>query len=134
MGAPVSTHLARRILVAVAAASVAVALSGCGASAGSAATGVWGDPGAARTPSLELHEDRSLSGTDGCNRLVSTWKMSGDRIEFGPLASTLMACEGVDTWLGSATAATIDGSTMTLTDQGGKKIGTLERQPTSSPS
>jgi len=60
--------------------------------------------------------------------------MSGDRIEFGPLASTLMACEGVDTWLGSATAATIDGSTMTLTDQGGKTIGTLERQPTSSPS
>ncbi|WP_277870865.1 MULTISPECIES: hypothetical protein [unclassified Cryobacterium] len=37
------------------------------------------------------------------------------------------------TWLGSATSATIDGSTMTLTDQGGKEIGTLERQPTSNP-
>ena len=126
--------IARRILVAAAAATVAVALSGCGASAGSAATGVWGDPDATRMPSLELHEDRSLSGTDGCNRLVGTWKMSGDRIEFGPIASTLMACEGVDTWLGAATTATIDGSTMTLTDQGGKTIGTLERQPTSSPS
>ncbi|MEB0265810.1 META domain-containing protein [Cryobacterium sp. 10I5] len=127
------TLLARRILVATAAASVAVALSGCGASAESAATGVWGDPDAPRMPSLELHEDRSLSGTDGCNRLVGTWKMSGDRIEFGPIASTLMACEGVDTWLGAATTATIDGSTMTLTDQGGKEIGTLERRPASSP-
>ena len=128
------TLLTRRLLVAAAAATVAVALSGCGASAESAATGVWGDPNAARMPSLELHEDRSLSGTDGCNRLVGTWKVSGDKIEFGPLASTLMACEGVDTWLGAATTATIDGSTMTLKDQGGKEIGTIERQPTGSPS
>jgi len=130
----VITVLARRILVSIAVASVAVALSGCGASAESTATGIWGDPNATRMPSLELHEDRSLSGTDGCNRLVGTWKMSGNQIEFGTLASTLMACEGVDTWLGAATTATIDGSTMTIKDQGGKAIGTLQRQPTSSPS
>lgn len=128
------TLLARRIALAVFGATVVLALSGCGASAGSSLIGVWGDPSATRMPSLELREDRSFSGTDGCNRLVGTWKVSGDRIEFGPIASTLMACEGVDTWLVGAATATVDGSTMTVKDQGGKAIGTLERRAASSPS
>ena len=67
------------------------------------------------------------TGTDGCNRLVGTWSMSGDAVEFGTFASNLMACEGVDTWLGGASTATVAGSTMTIQDADGDELGTLER-------
>ena len=53
--------------------------------------------------------------------------MNGDTIEFGPLGSTLMACEGVDTWLNGAVSAPVTGSTMTARSDGGAEIGTLER-------
>ena len=117
-------------LLAFAAVALALGLAGCaaGAGAGSAdVTGTWGTPDATGTPGLELKDDESATGTDGCNRLVGTWSMNGDTIEFGSFASTLMACEGVDTWLNGASTATVDGSTMTIQDDGGDEIGTLQR-------
>ena len=114
--------------------AVTLGLAGCSASTGAGGdasgadvTGTWGTPDATGTPGLQLNGDDSVSGTDGCNRLVGTWSMSGDTIEFGTLASTLMACEGVDTWLNGASTATVDGSTMTVQDADGSEIGTLER-------
>ena len=40
-------------------------------------------------------EDGQVSGSSGCNRYSGEYKVSGKKIEFGMLASTLMAC--VDT-------------------------------------
>lgn len=119
-------------LLAFAVFTVTLGLAGCSASAGAGAddgdvSGTWGTPDATGTPGLQLDGDDSVSGTDGCNRLVGTWSMSGDTIEFGTFASTLMACEGVDTWLNGASTATVDGSTMTVQNAGGSEIGTLER-------
>ncbi|WP_104170046.1 MULTISPECIES: META domain-containing protein [unclassified Cryobacterium] len=109
-------------------AAVALGLTGCSTGADSAdVTGTWGTPDASGTPGLELKADSSVTGTDGCNRLVGTWSMSGDTVEFGTFASTLMACEGVDTWLGGASTATVAGSTMTIQDADGDEFGTLER-------
>ena len=48
-------------------------------------------------------------------------------LTFENVASTLMACADVDTWLSALDTATIDGSTMTVFDESGDEIGTLER-------
>jgi putative lipoprotein len=37
-------------------------------------------------------EEGRLGGADGCNRIVGSWRMDGDRLVLGPLAATLMAC------------------------------------------
>lgn len=115
-------------LLAFAAVALALGLAGCSAGTASGdVTGTWGTPDATGTPGLELKADQSATGTDGCNRLVGTWSLNGETIEFGTFASTLMACEGVDTWLGQASTATVDGSVMTVQDSDGAEIGTLER-------
>ena len=115
-------------LIAFAAVTLALGLAGCSAgSAGAEVTGTWGTPDATGTPGLELNADESVTGTDGCNRMVGTSSLNGDTVEFGTFASTLMACEGVDTWLSGASTATVDGATMTIQNAGGDEIGTLER-------
>ncbi|WP_245561785.1 META domain-containing protein [Agromyces italicus] len=90
--------------------------------------GAWGDTNDATVPSLSLAADGTLSGTDGCNRLIGRWEdEGGGRIEFDDVASTRMACGGVDTWLSALDEATIDGDTMTVLGDDDVVIGTLER-------
>lgn len=79
-----------------------LALAGC---AGGAANQIGGDElrvldvnGApvvgGRAPTLRLVEGRA-SGHGGCNSFTATYSSSGrDEIDFGPIASTKMACEG----------------------------------------
>lgn len=120
----------RTVLSLTAVAALAIALSGCASNPGSGgndATGSWGKVDVQSEPSLDLAEGGKLSGTDGCNRLMGTWTQDGDTVKFSELASTMMACEGVDTWLNKATGGTVNGSTLTLTDADAGTIGTLER-------
>lgn len=117
----------RNILVAgVASAALAsvLALSGCTAAPPPA--GTWGSSGAGE-PQLVLDANGSLTGTDGCNRLMGSWSVKGGTITFGQVASTMMACDGVDTWLVHLATARIDGSTMHVKNATGAEIGTLER-------
>ena len=115
---------------AIATAFAALALAGCSPAASASgdadAAGTWGKNGD-NAPQLVLGDDGKLSGTDGCNRLMGSWELEGDTVKFGQVASTLMACEGVDTWLSALDSATVSGDTMTVLDSGGKKIGTLPR-------
>ncbi|MBC7443379.1 MAG: META domain-containing protein [Ramlibacter sp.] len=118
------------LIVAAAAAALALGLGGCASVAGTSpsdVTGVWGSPDTQGKPGLKLKDDKSATGSDGCNRLIGTWSLKGDTVEFGTFASTLMACEGVDTWLSQARSATVAGSTMTVQDAQGAEIGTLLR-------
>lgn len=80
-----------------------------------------------RQPYLELSKDGKVSGTDGCNRLMGSWAFDSSRITLEPLASTRMACEGVETWLAAAASATLEGDTLTVVDADGKPIGSLGR-------
>ena len=132
-----STSLTGTILLAA-----ALALSGCATggagdggspsaaaddiSAGEAA-GTWGDAGDSAEPSLVLDEDGALSGTDGCNQLSGAWTDDDDTITFDNVASTMMACEDVDTWLSKLSTGTVSGDTLTVYNARGKEIGTLER-------
>jgi copper homeostasis protein (lipoprotein) len=51
-----------------------------------------------REPHLVLHtEDGRLSGSGGCNRLMGTYEVRGDTLQFGAVATTMMACpEGME--------------------------------------
>lgn len=89
--------------------------------------GTWGDVAATGEPSLVLGDDGSLTGTDGCNRLIGTWTAEADTVTFVEVASTRMLCEGVDTWLSALATGTIADDTLTVQDESGEEIGTLER-------
>ncbi len=101
-----------------------VSLSGCGAT--SEPTGNWGSE-AKGQPNLHLAKDGKVSGTDGCNRLMTTWKQDDEKVRFGVVAGTLMHCEGVDTWLSAMNSATVKEDVMTIRDESGATIGTLKR-------
>lgn len=102
------------------------ALAGCSAVGMSTFVGTWGSSAAGK-PNLTLTSDGKVSGTDGCNMLAGTWQVTSGRAEFGPLATTLKACEGIDTWLAGASTASVDGSTMTVYSESGTKIGSLQK-------
>jgi uncharacterized lipoprotein YbaY/heat shock protein HslJ/uncharacterized lipoprotein NlpE involved in copper resistance len=52
-----------------------------------------------REPHFILNpETRRVGGSGGCNRLVGSYELNGDRLTFGQMAGTMMACpEGGDT-------------------------------------
>ncbi|MBO3103621.1 META domain-containing protein [Cellulomonas fengjieae] len=77
--------------------------------------------------SLELASDGTVTGSDGCNQLNGTWELDDDDIDFSDLAATMMACEGVDTWLSGADSATLAGDELTVIGENDAVIGTLER-------
>ena len=57
------------------------------------------DPQAMTTPAegstitAEFGADGTLSGSTGCNRYMTTYSITGDAIQIGPVATTKMACE-----------------------------------------
>lgn len=88
--------------------------------------GTWGSSAKA-SPNLTFASDGTVTGTDGCNRLTGSWSVDGDVVRLARLASTMMYCEGVDTWLSGAAQVVVSGTTLEVRDDTGTKIGTLER-------
>jgi heat shock protein HslJ len=118
----------RKVGVGVAALFIGAALCLTACSSGMvSAQGTWGDRGETAKPYLELAKGGVLMGSDGCNQLHGSWEQSGTTVKFGPIASTLMACEGVDTWLSKAASAKVAGSTMTVYNSAHASIGTLRK-------
>jgi heat shock protein HslJ len=111
----------RRVTVAVVIALVAIAGAAIWAVADS---GDSGDPlagtswtlsdldGAAVTgtaPTLAF-TDTDVNGTGGCNSFGGTYTTDGDTISFGPIASTMMACEGPTMEQETVYLAALDGA------------------------
>ena len=131
----------RKISIAAGALFAVLVLAGCAGVQGSAQggsidpVGAWGDTSDPNVPSLELADDGSLTGTDGCNRLNGSWTIDeADHVQFEDVASTMMACEDVDTWLAGLSEATVADDTMTVLGQDGAEIGTLDRTGADAPS
>ena len=116
-----STQITRALLVPL----LVCGLAACSASSG--AEGLWGNPEIPGTASLELQRYGEFSGTDGCNLIGGDWSQSGNRIEFTDVGSTRMFCPDVDTWLSTATSATLEGNTMTFYDASNNKVGELTK-------
>ncbi len=50
----------------------------------------------ARQPAIQFSADGRAAGTDGCNRVSASYTQNGERITFGPMIATRMACPGSD--------------------------------------
>lgn len=91
-------------------------------------TGTWtGEAAGGKVPTLELAADGTMSGNDGCNNLHGSWSVSDGVLMFGPIASTRMACEGVDPWLANVTSASLDGDDLVFRGMDDELLGTLTR-------
>lgn len=51
---------------------------------------------AARQPTIQFVANGRVAGTDGCNRISAPYVLKGDRIAFGPMIATRMACPGAE--------------------------------------
>lgn len=102
-----------------------LALAACSGRAVSA-VGTWGEDGDGQ-PQLVLDAGGQLSGTDGCNRLMGSWEQDGQSITFGLVATSLMACPDVNTWLLGLSTARIEGDVLHVSDDSGTQIGSLNR-------
>lgn len=79
---------------------------------------------------IELRDDGTIGGSDGCNRYMSGYTLEGERLTIGPLVTTRMACPRPDGAQQQATdyaaALTrvagyrIEGDDLTLVDGEGK--------------
>jgi len=94
--------------------------------------GKWG-ANQAGEPFLEFNTDETVTGTDGCNGINSTYTIEGSTIHIEPWVTTAKGCPDIDTWLSEASTAEITDSNenadeMTFKDKDGKEIGTLIRE------
>lgn len=120
-------------------------LAACGNTSTGLIQGKWtlisyGSPSdqIAAVPDVEAHiefdSEGSMNGNVGCNGFGGDYSVSGDKINFGPVMSTMMFCEGVaDQEMATLAALSesvtylIEGNTMTITSADGKSSITLER-------
>ena len=91
---------------------------------------------AAGETSIKFGADGQLAGNVGCNSFGGEYKVSGMKIEFGPIMSTLMAC--MDTigdqesavfavFANTATFA-LTGDTLTITSADASMVAVLARK------
>jgi heat shock protein HslJ len=91
-----------------------------------------GKPTPPPDPNREAHlqfQSGRVSGSDGCNRLTGSYQLNGDRVTFGQMAETRMAClnptgtEGpFRDALKNATRLTIVGDRLELFDAAGTRL------------
>lgn len=122
----------RLACIALASGLAAASLAGCADAAAPPrgpvedVAGVWGMQDTDGVVSLELAEDGTVTGTDGCNRMTGSWEQDGDQVAFGPWSTTRMACQSVDTWIAESVKATVQGENLVFADEFGIEIGTLQ--------
>ncbi|MFE7182374.1 META domain-containing protein [Streptomyces erythrochromogenes] len=87
--------------------------------------------GAADTARFTIAADLSVSGTLGCNRFSAQVTRDGDRLTFGPLTTTRMACDGpageveaklTELFASGPLVSGIEGRRLTLTAADGKGL------------
>lgn len=123
---------------ALAVGAVAVAAPAAHAHAGAPAnelSGSWTRTSAAGATQTIAFKNGKVSGTGGCNRYFGTFTLDGKAVDFGPIGSTLMACEqaimdderAFFDALESATKAKAKGKTLTITGPDGTLVFTKKK-------
>lgn len=84
---------------------------------------------------LELREDGTLGGSDGCNHYMSGFTLEDGRLTVGPIATTRMACRGPEgaakqaaayaAALGTVAGYRIEGDELRLVDEKGANAATF---------
>jgi heat shock protein HslJ len=96
---------------------------------------VGAEPFDAAKTAFEVDADGRVGSTIGCNRVVGKPSLDGDRLKFGPMAATRMACPPPLDRLEMRYLAALeavrslrtDGARVTLIDRDGQAVVTLER-------
>ncbi|MCZ0210915.1 META domain-containing protein [Streptomyces achromogenes] len=80
---------------------------------------------AAGSPHLRIGTDGTAAGNLGCNRFSAPVSVHGDRIAFGALRTTKMACDPARMSFERALAKALDGQTLTgAAERGGLTLTT----------
>jgi copper homeostasis protein (lipoprotein) len=89
--------------------------------------------GIERDAQLTLDGAGRVAGSDGCNRVIGSYTLTGDAIAFGPLAGTRMACAGTADLerafrdaLRDSTQWRITGDLLDLFDVSGKRLARFQ--------
>ncbi|KAM9863616.1 META domain-containing protein [Leucobacter sp. BZR 635] len=122
----------RSIAAAALLGAAALLLTACSGSPSVSDTS-WGKLDTRGEPSMTFTADGAAHGSDGCNIVNGKWTEEKGTVTFGPLASTMMFCEGVDTWLTGATTAVAEGDKITFSDEDGKELGSLQKTEFTAP-
>ena len=85
---------------------------------------------------ITFGSDSKLNGNVGCNSFNGDYKVDGNTVTFGPIASTMMACadpmmqqEGTVFLVFTKTATfTIDSSKLTITSADGESVAVFEHK------
>ncbi|HQV93116.1 MAG TPA: META domain-containing protein [Anaerolineales bacterium] len=121
-------------------------LAACAPAASASLTGEWGlvSYGSASSPTSAdpsidtsiLFDAEKISGNVGCNQFNGGYSLEEDRVVFGPLVSTKMACIGaageqesaVLSLFAGATTFSLDGDTLTIASEDGASVVVLARK------
>jgi len=89
-----------------------------------------------REPHIVLHGDSRVTGSDGCNLLMGSFRLEHDRLAFSQVAMTMMACpqglqqeQGFSRVLGNATRYRIVNEYLELLDDDGTMLARFEAMP-----
>ena len=89
--------------------------------------GRW-TPEAGSKAFLDFGDDGALTGSDGANRIVTSWEAGGDgSATISQFLTTQMAAPGMKMWVGRARAAKVDGDTLIVFDHAGNRLGEMTR-------
>lgn len=108
--------------------SFTIALTACNETNNNTPTGTWTDTANSEKTFLQLKDDGSLTGSDGCNNITGNWENKDDTIQISLLASTMMLCEDNNDWLLQTKTAKINNGNMNLEDSQQNIIGTLQKK------
>lgn len=92
--------------------------------------GAWGLEERGQASLNFVLDDFRVNGSDGCNRLMGSWVLLDDgSVELKQMASTMMLCQDVDTWMtGAATVRVVEG-VLVVSNPENAVLGTMARRP-----
>ncbi len=85
--------LAATVMAGLLLATAAPAMAGDSGGALRSPVGDWRTQTNGVKQTITFDDEGKVFGDSGCNRFTGAYKVKGDRITIGPLASTLMACD-----------------------------------------
>lgn len=90
-------------------------------------TGKWvsNKPGSAAF--LSITDDGSLIGSDGANRISTTWTKDDSGAVIESFLTTQRATQGMESWVGRTRRVEAEGDQLNVFDQAGNHLGVLTR-------
>lgn len=76
---------------------------------------------------LSLADDGSLTGSDGANRISTTWTSDDTGAIIESFLTTQRATQGMERWVGRTRRVEADGDHLNVFDQAGNHLGVLTR-------